>query len=184
MAKDWLLLSRSHRKRSYRAPRLPLTVIAHKKKHQNKHHCHFQHVAPPLRALVEQEAAATVSAHFALLLLLLLRESEHLHKIRLWWQFLIIMIWFYCKQIQQLFFCCISDTAAVLGVFAVVLSQQWMYRLYIRAYLPVYRDAEDAPDVGQHCFELLGFRLEAHFCQHQRFTNVLGGKKTKQEKAY
>lgn len=44
----------------------------------------------------------------------------------------------------------------------------------------MYRDAEDVSDVGHHCLKLLGVLLEAHFCQHQGFTNILEGNKKKQ----
>lgn len=43
----------------------------------------------------------------------------------------------------------------------------------------MYRDAEDVSDVGHHCLKLLGVLLEAHFCQHQGFTNILEGNKKK-----
>lgn len=47
------------------------------------------------------------------------------------------------------------------------------YNWCTSVYLPMYRDGEDGPDVGQHCFELLRILLEAHFCQHQRLANIL-----------
>ena len=46
-------------------------------------------------------------------------------------------------------------------------------------YLPVHRDGEDGPDVGQHGFESLGITVEVHFCQYQRLFNILEGRQNK-----
>lgn len=59
------------------------------------------------------------------------------------------------------------------------INQGWNikdYMLCISVYLPMYGDGEDGLDVGQHCFELLRIRLEAHFCQYQRLANILDEK--------
>lgn len=50
------------------------------------------------------------------------------------------------------------------------------YNFCMSVYLPVHRDGEDGLDVGQHCVELLRILLEAHFCQHHRLADILGGK--------